>query len=229
MAGGICSRLHTCVQCGVEFYPKKSDLTTCCSRDCGYLLQKKRGAESRLATAAKRAELRAQRPMFACRICGVVTGRPVCSDECIKADARLKARQRNELRSVKQPRQCAECMAVFTPVYGDKRRQFCSRKCLRKKFKRIRKAQERARLCNARHEPVDPLKVFERDGWRCQLCKVATPRRLRGSCDDRAPELDHIVPLSCGGEHSYRNTQCACRRCNGQKGAMPLGQLRLIG
>jgi 5-methylcytosine-specific restriction endonuclease McrA len=29
-----------------------------------------------------------------------------------------------------------------------------------------------------------------------------------------APTLDHIVPLSKGGSHTYDNLQCACFRCN---------------
>jgi 5-methylcytosine-specific restriction endonuclease McrA len=83
-------------------------------------------------------------------------------------------------------------------------------------------------LRGATVELVDPIKVFERDGWRCQLCMRKTPARLRGSYDPRAPELDHIVPISKGGAHSYINTQCACRECNGKKLDRPLGQLRLI-
>lgn len=77
-------------------------------------------------------------------------------------------------------------------------------------------------------EAVNPIKVFERDGWRCQLCKRPTPRKLRGSLDDRAPELDHILPVSVGGEHSYLNTQCACRACNAAKSNKPMGQMLLI-
>lgn len=229
MAGGICSRLHTCVQCGVEFLPKRSDRTTCCSRECGLSLLRARGALTRAATVARRAEARAQRATFACRICGAVTVRPVCSDECIRTDARVKHRQRHEVASCKPSRRCRECQTVFTPGYGDKRRKFCSPECLRRSVRRTRKAKERARTHNATRESVNPMKVFERDGWRCQLCRVATPKRLRGTYDERAPELDHIVPLAVGGEHSYRNTQCACRRCNAEKGSKPLGQMRLVG
>jgi hypothetical protein len=78
-------------------------------------------------------------------------------------------------------------------------------------------------------EYVNPIKVMERDKWRCQLCGVSTPKRLRGSYEDRAPELDHIIPIGSGGEHSYRNTQCACRKCNLMKSATPRGQMRLFG
>jgi 5-methylcytosine-specific restriction endonuclease McrA len=81
----------------------------------------------------------------------------------------------------------------------------------------LRKARERV----AKVETVNPFKVFERDGWMCRLCGAATPRGKRGTHDDDAPELDHVIPLAKGGDHSYANTQCACRRCNGLKGDDP--------
>ena len=64
------------------------------------------------------------------------------------------------------------------------------------------------------------IAVFERDGWRCQICGCDTPRELRG--DRRAPnapQLDHIIPMSKGGGHTWDNVQCACARCNNQKHA----------
>lgn len=90
--------------------------------------------------------------------------------------------------------------------------KFCSIKCSRRSLSRIASAARRARVTNG--ERVDPFLVFDRDGWLCQICHEPTPRALRGSYEPKAPELDHIIPLAAGGEHTYRNTQCACRRCN---------------
>ncbi|WP_425516052.1 HNH endonuclease [Rhizobium leucaenae] len=77
-------------------------------------------------------------------------------------------------------------------------------------------------------ENVDPIKVFDRDKWKCQICGVKTPRKLRGTLDDKAPELDHIMPLALGGAHSYFNTQCACRKCNAHKSDTPPAQPNLF-
>jgi 5-methylcytosine-specific restriction endonuclease McrA len=93
--------------------------------------------------------------------------------------------------------------------------------------KRIDKAKRKALLAKVTIEKVDPFVVFDRDKWKCQLCGVKTPLAKRGTYDDDAPELDHIVTLKDGGEHSYRNTQCACRRCNRAKGGRSYGQLLL--
>lgn len=63
------------------------------------------------------------------------------------------------------------------------------------------------------------MAVLEADGWVCQICGIPTPREKRGTQEPDAPTIDHIVPLSAGGAHSYANVQCACLRCNTRKGA----------
>ena len=121
---------------------------------------------------------------------------------------------------------CRECGGDFERV--GERQKFCSNECGRRNIQRKRDAKRAARLKAARVDNVDPFEVFKRDGWKCRACGVATPRSLRGKNVDRSPELDHIMPLSLGGEHSYRNTQCLCRMCNQAKGATPAGQLSLL-
>jgi len=122
---------------------------------------------------------------------------------------------------------CKECGVEFWTEYGNKRRVFCSDECARRNQKRKTKATRRARKKGLGYESFDPLDVFKRDKWTCQMCGAKTPKKYRGTCDDRAPELDHIIPLALGGEHSMRNTQCLCRKCNGDKGATARGQLRI--
>lgn len=47
---------------------------------------------------------------------------------------------------------------------------------------------------------------------RCHYCRcVMLPA---GVDHDRAVTLDHIVPVSRGGEHKHVNTVAACRKCN---------------
>ena len=47
--------------------------------------------------------------------------------------------------------------------------------------------------------------VFARDGHRCQYC------------GESAENIDHIVPRSRGGSHTWENVVAACRRCNTRK------------
>jgi hypothetical protein len=60
-------------------------------------------------------------------------------------------------------------------------------------------------------EHIAPLIVLERDDGVCAICG-----------DDVDPfhfTIDHVIPLSAGGEHSYENVQLAHRDCNTRKGA----------
>lgn len=94
-------------------------------------------------------------------------------------------------------------------------------------MRRAAKSRRRAIERGAAAERFDPFEIFERDRWRCHICGEKTPQRLRGTYEDRAPELDHIIPLAAGGTHTRNNVACACRRCNLLKSDRPLGQLLL--
>lgn len=147
----------------------------------------------------------------------------MCSDVCRRDYA-------SEMPALKM---CKCCGVEYKPTsIGGAPSAYCGLECaavIDKATKRICKAKRRAVLRGATVESVDPFKVFDRDGWICRLCGVKTPKSKRGTYADNAPELDHINPLANGGEHSYINTQCSCRKCNGLKGARAKGQTLLFG
>ena len=214
---------RVCQQCGKEFVMVRGSLGLFCSRKC-------RGkARSECAMNNPKPEKQLKLAKY-CKICGIeITKGAYCGDECRKAKACRDSYKLNKAKKVLKARPCKECGVSFTPEYGNKRRVFCSDICGHKSARRQRKQKERARMRGAKVEVVDAMKVFARDGWRCQLCKAKLKRKDRGTFNDMAPELDHIIPLSKGGEHSYRNTQCVCRKCNGDKGSNEMGQLRMFG
>lgn len=94
---------------------------------------------------------------------------------------------------------------------------------LRRKVKAKRRAVERGTLA----ECIDPIEVFDRDGWRCHMCLKPTPKGLRGTYDAMAPELDHIITLAEGGTHTWGNVACSCRSCNLAKGSRSTGRALL--
>lgn len=72
-------------------------------------------------------------------------------------------------------------------------------------------AQRRARKAQCAVESVHPLVVLERADGVCGICgSDVDPFRF---------DVDHIVPLSRGGAHSYANTQPAHPSCNYRKGS----------
>lgn len=67
-------------------------------------------------------------------------------------------------------------------------------------------------------EKIDRLLVFERSSWSCHICGDKVNRENKhphlGS-----PSMDHVVPLSKGGSHTYDNVKLAHLGCNISKGA----------
>lgn len=81
---------------------------------------------------------------------------------------------------------------------------------------RNRAAARRSRLAGVFVEYVDALTVFERDAWACGICSELVDSKLQ--FPDRAcATVDHILPLSRGGSHSYDNVQLAHFSCNSGK------------
>lgn len=66
-------------------------------------------------------------------------------------------------------------------------------------------------------EKILHLDIFERDEWICHLCNKLIDRHLRGDNWWRAT-LDHVIPLSRGGTHTYDNVAAAHWYCNMKKG-----------
>jgi 5-methylcytosine-specific restriction endonuclease McrA len=61
--------------------------------------------------------------------------------------------------------------------------------------------------------PLTRRAVFARDGGRCQYCSAP------------ATSLDHVVPRSRGGAHSWENVVSACARCNHVKADRGVAEL----
>lgn len=77
--------------------------------------------------------------------------------------------------------------------------------------------KRRAQKLTTQVEDLRPIDIYERDIWLCGLC--STPVDPESAWPDpMSPSLDHIVPLSKGGAHTYENTQLAHLTCNVSKG-----------
>lgn len=87
---------------------------------------------------------------------------------------------------------------------------------------REHKALRRARkLAAPVVERIYRAEVWARDGGKCHICKR--------QCDPNDWHMEHIVPLSRGGDESYQNVAVSHPACNLRKGVRGPGQMRLIG
>ena len=235
------SRRIKCSHCGDEFEPAKASSMYCSNR-CKVAAWKAANVDKHAAN--RRAEIEA-RPKYSavvfnkCNACSKLfvsrRKRMYCCDSCEPKTINIS--------QIKPSSICKHCGVEFVQSStGGRPSEYCSDECRDAKNRIIKKLhhvarrksrgsdshRKRARRFGCKYEAVVTNKVLERDGYRCKLCGIKTPKHKRGTYDHDAPELDHIIPLSKGGDHSYLNTQCACRKCNGEKADKPLGQMLMF-
>lgn len=210
-----------CQGCASPFKPKRTDRLKYCSRQCAFSHFDAWRAPETLA--------KPKRP-----------SKPAPKRECVRCGAPLDGKRRLYCLPCStyspKPKLVRPCISCGTGVIGTAARKYCqscrrrlARKQYRLKHGSVKKHRDRARRYGLAYEPINPIQVFDRDAWRCQICGTRTPKRLRGTFEGNAPELDHRVPMAMGGPHTWDNVQCACRACNIAKGGKQIqGQMRLL-
>lgn len=197
--------MRLCSACGRElppeaFQPVKANQgrKDGLSSDCrGCRAERKRGDRRRAAADAGRVYLTREEWKARCR------------EEALQREgARQETRARAAEARAQRPRRSMQ----------DKIRRIGQRQRERRNtdpaYYAVIKARKLARYRverGARVEAVDRVAVAERDGWVCAICRRKVTR------DNWS--LDHVTPLSKGGEHTYANVVLAHRRCNSIRGA----------
>lgn len=152
-----------------------------------------------------------------------------------RATQRLaKAAQGTSSQSMKTQVTCIICTTKFIVTWFGTHStvRTCSELCAREHTRNLRRlAHDRRRALQKQAfvANVYRKRVFERDKWRCHICRkkvkqdAVVPHPL-------APTIDHLVPLAAGGTHEPANVATACFKCNHTKGPRGHGeQLALIG
>lgn len=160
---------------------------------------------------------------------------------------------RGRVKNYQPPAPCAQCSTVFTP--SQKSVRTCSLTCGQKlrwaegrqppgqikyhtpeqakagtldrwqRKNRRRRAQKRG----AASERYTLAEIAARDYGKCGLCGKRVPMDHKHP-DPLSATIDHVIPISLGGDDTRANVQLAHFRCNNAKGARRAGeQLALIG
>lgn len=152
-------------------------------------------------------------PERVCERCGESfrkkTGARFCSPGCQNAanQEKVHVRRKQERLDAKEERPCALCGAPI-PREEHGVTKYCSRACW---YYRNYKLFNRADLFKKNgafdFSPRDWVKLVQRFGGRCAYCGTAATKL----------EMDHVVPVSRGGQHSIGNILPARRSCNASK------------
>lgn len=214
-----------CQHCGKPFWRKNAFRMKFCSKEC---------------QSAARALLKKPKPepviyRRECAWCGspfetTLSKKKYCSSDCAyKGNLRHK-REQWANQYIPKTYVCKECGTKFTTECGNKHSVFCCQTCAEKYERRQEHQTERHKAyikeCKLRREKqmrqqyaglVSYDALYQRDYGVCQICGMAVhPDKF---CDDSwGGTIDHIIPLSVGGEHSMSNCQLAHRICNSLKG-----------
>ena len=125
-----------------------------------------------------------------------------------KAEAEKKAKQERQ-------HSCAVCGAMTM------RPKYCSKVCANKAKNKRKEVRRRHVIAGAMIDNDITLEaLYKRDGGACHICGmqcnyddyiVKNDAVITG---DYYPSIDHVIPLSKGGAHSWTNVKLAHRRCN---------------
>jgi 5-methylcytosine-specific restriction endonuclease McrA len=161
-------------------------------------------------------------PEAKCTVCNGPTkvafssGRPFkyCSDLC-------RSRARSFIGASTPEVTCGRCGHIFTTRLPGKK--YCNAECRREAQNAQRRSdssggthERRCRRYKREYRRIDPMRIFERDYWLCQICLAPVDKDVAFP-DQLAATLDHIVPLSRGGDHIESNLQTAHWACNSMK------------
>ena len=198
-------RRHECVICGTVFCGHKRKT---CSEEC------------RLKRIADREKKRPPRYTIICQCCGSehktnIKDGKYCSLLC--------AGQCKPKGPVGVSLLCRWCGGEYDQTGWNQ--SYCSKSCRNKQDM----TNKRYRKNSVWIEEISIAVLYDRDRGRCGICGKKVDTRLVFP-HPKSSTIDHIMPVSKGGEHRYSNVQLAHLTCNSRKGNRADGQqLLLIG
>ena len=181
----------------------------------------------------------------------IICGEPVFIHRT-SARGRMAHRACRQAARGPKPTSCEECGEAFASKQrGDGWTRFCSKACsARAAFKagtsplKIRPVPDferspaarataslrrrRRRLAEVPRDPYTKDSIAERDGYVCGLCGRSVDMSLKYP-DRMSASIDHILPISKGGDDTLVNVQLAHLRCNLIKGGDPDGRTETAG
>jgi 5-methylcytosine-specific restriction endonuclease McrA len=88
----------------------------------------------------------------------------------------------------------------------------------RNRYKRNRDDKQWAKIYGNKYEPINRSIVYRKYNYHCTSCNIKCVHPNKDNYNQpNAATLDHIIPKSKGGSHTYDNVTLLCRLCNTKK------------
>ena len=144
-----------------------------------------------------------------------------------RINAERKKRGEQAIKLLKHAKKLHRC-----PVCGTvtDKKVYCSQKCYAKANEARKDINRRKKIQNALiDKDISLEKLYKRDNGICSICGGKcdwSDHQYRGRyfiVGKTYPTIDHVIPLSKGGTHSWDNVKLAHLSCNSAKGASLVG------
>ena len=141
--------------------------------------------------------------------------KPTWDKQNKQSQKRKEEEKQKKIRDVK----CNVCGTRFETSQPNQKT--CSQECSRR-WKNRRK-DKRINKNNIVDRDITLATLYKRDKGICYICGEQTDikdiekHQTYSIAGDKYPSIDHVIPLSKGGLHSWNNIRLACRKCNSIK------------
>lgn len=154
-----------------------------------------------------------------------------CSERCRNRESSYKLSQKRKEDNLSIKRLCKNCGVEFR---SDKNTGTCSDRCARRYWDRNSNNARRERML--RNGEIDNditlEKLFIKDKGECYICGEACEwedyslnKEGYTIVGKKYPSIDHVIPISKGGTHTWRNIKLAHHYCNSLKSDKMLGEM----
>lgn len=212
---------YFCEYCGQPRHSDHPNRNRFCSRECAAKAKVLQYLPIKLKREQEKRDAYLIAHKKTCVVCGEgfqasVMQQKYCSSQCKEALYAALSRSKNLANFIPTTFACAECGAIVTTTIEHQRRTFCSDKCAAKSHKHDYEKRRSQQMIDCFVEPVGLKTTFKSYKGICGICGLPVPERNDPS-SDWGPTVDHIKPLSKGGQHKKSNCQLAHRLCNSLK------------
>ena len=136
---------------------------------------------------------------------------------------RKKQRHEKQLREAeaKRKKKIHPCIVCGTKTINQK---YCSETCRKRAYNKQKETNRRIKIMTQMVDKDITLEsLYKRDRGLCHICGMLCNwddyiiDSNQKQCGEWYPSIDHVIPLSKGGMHSWDNVKLAHRRCNSIK------------
>lgn len=203
---------QVCPVCG-KLFAVTSNRKKYCSSECAHASLKKYATKADQRKAEKQRYKERHREEFEAAANARATER---ARQKAEREAQRIADAEKKLLAKIHP--CANCGKLTS------RQKYCSKKCCNNAANNRKESKRRAKIKDALVDSdITLMDVYKNDMGFCYICgrpcSLDDQKMVDGTiiCGPNYPSIDHVIPLSKGGKHSWENVRLACRQCNSEK------------